>query len=175
VTLERHIGKDGKIKAPNIGRMGPVPIVQPLPDIAGLVALDNDDLIAVLQRFGVVPSFDDLKIGAMDVAARLRRTPYVDAETWADRMGTEVERHARGRLLGLARRTVERYQTAEAVGGDPKVTLVRISEGDDHVCENCDALEGAEGTYEEHEAIGLPGAGSCLGEDKCRCRLLRVE
>jgi len=173
-AIERHIGPDGKIEAPNIGRDGPVPVVEPLPDIAGMVALDNDELIATLQRYGVFPSWQELRSDLSDYTRRLQRIP-AGAPDYRERVEALMDAAGRRTLLGMARRTSERYATKEALDGDPNATLIRISEGDDHVCEQCEARAGIVGTLAEHEAMGGPGAASCLGGDYCRCQLMRFD
>jgi hypothetical protein len=85
-----------------------------------------------------------------------------------------MDQNTRRGLIGAVRRTQERYTTAMAVAGNEGQLLVRISEGDTHVCENCFDLEGATGTLAEHAAIGLPGSQSCRGGDYCRCQLVPV-
>ena len=173
MTLSRHIGPDGKIIAPNIGRVGPVPVVEPLPDIASLSYLADEELFALLSRFDVLDDLDAQRILAEDVANRLMRIPGGTGEFEAQ-MDRLLESSARRVLVGMARRTQERWQTLEAIDGDFTAELIRVSEGDDHVCENCQALAGAIGTLADHESIGLPGTASCLGGDYCRCQLVRI-
>jgi hypothetical protein len=164
---------DGRIVAPDVGLDGPVPTAQPLPELADMLALDKADLLEVLSRFDIVDPAEALRA---DVMGYLSRFPRLAEDP--ERMAAEVERllslEERRGLLGITRRTQERYTTLQAVQGDEAQLLIRISEGDTHVCEDCAALEGAIGTYSEHAAIGLPGAQTCLGGDYCRCQLVAV-
>lgn len=173
MTVARHLGPDGKIVAPNIGRAGPVPVIKPLPDIAAMHAMDDGDLWAFLVEMGVVDG-RAFAAGAEQIANRLMRVPpgTGDFDSLLDRM---MESEGHRALVGMARRAKERWQTLEALDGDIAAELVRISEGDDHVCENCEALAGATGTLADHEAIGAPGAASCLGGDYCRCQIVRID
>lgn len=172
--IERYIGADGKIRAPNMGLAGQVPVVDPLPDIAAMIAMSDEELIRTLQRYGVEVSWADMQASAMAVAARAAAIP-AGAPDYAERMGYFIDSESRRTLVGMARRASEKYATMEALGGDADAQLIRISEGDDHVCGPCEQRAGMIGTLAEHEAMGAPGAASCDGGDYCRCQLMRID
>jgi hypothetical protein len=169
-----RLDERGRILAAEINRDDVVPTPDPLPELASMLCLSKADLLDVLHRINAIDKPLDLRA---DTQRYLSRFPRLAADP--ERFAAEMDRlldatNERRALLGLARRTQERYTTIQAVDGNPAQELIRISEGDDHVCDECAALEGAIGTYEEHAAIGLPGAQSCLGGDYCRCQLVPI-
>jgi hypothetical protein len=173
-VIERYIGEDGKIRAPNMALAGPVPVVEPLPDIAAMIAMSDEELIRTLQRYGVEVTWADMQASAMAIASRAAMIP-AGAPDYAERMGFFIDSESRRTLVGMARRTSEKYATMEALDGDANALLIRISEGDDHVCGPCEQRAGMIGTLAEHEAMGAPGAASCDGGDYCRCQLVRID
>jgi hypothetical protein len=174
VSVERYIGEDGKIRAPNMALAGPVPVVDPLPDIASMIALPDDELIRVLQRYGVTVTWEELRANMLDTVRAAMRIP-AGAPDYRERMEYFLDSGSRRTLVGMARRASEQYATKEALDGDAGALLIRISEGDDHVCGPCEARAGIIGTLAEHEAMGAPGAASCDGGDYCRCQLVRID
>lgn len=77
----------------------------------------------------------------------------------------------------MNRRVMREFAQIEALSGAnvEKQELIRISEGDDNVCDSCDAKGGEVGTMAYHASIGLPGAASCYGGDMCRCELVLID
>lgn len=170
----RIVDSDGRIQTPGIVRYdGFVPEERKIPDVNELKNLSRAELIAELQEYGVIESWDSIVADAEQYVARLSKIPagsfMADLEV-TNIIGTYSKRG----LLSLNRRTQERYTTMLAIGGNPKQELIRISEGDEGVCENCVELDGVTGTLAQHRAVGLPGAQSCLGGDYCRCTLVRI-
>lgn len=172
--IERYIGEDGKIKAPNMALAGPVPVVDPLPDIASMIAMADAELIRTLQRYGIEVSWEEIQASAMAIASKAAAIP-AGAPDYAERMEFLIDSEARRTLVGMARRASEKYATMEALDGDASALLIRVSEGDDHVCGPCEQRAGMIGTLAEHEAMGAPGAASCDGGDYCRCQLIRID
>jgi hypothetical protein len=170
----RFLDDDFKIRAPNMALEGQVPVVDPLPRIGEISNLEDDQLIALLQRYGVISSWEDLRAKMMATAGGAMSIP-AGAPDYQERMEFLLDTGSRRTLVGMARRASERYATAEALGGDADAQLIRISEGDDHVCDSCQERAGAIGTLAEHEAIGAPGPASCHGVDLCRCQLVRID
>lgn len=169
-----RLDADKRIVAPDIERDGAIPVSAPLPALSDMLSLSNADLLETLHRFDVLDKPLDLEA---DVRRYLSRFPRLaaDPQAFADELSRLLDsQNERRALLGLTRRTQERYTTLMGVGGDQAQLLIRISEGDSAVCSECVALEGAIGTYAEHAAIGLPGAQTCLGGDYCRCQLVPV-
>jgi len=162
-----------KLIAPDIGRDGAVPVAMPLPELTDMVALSDAELLSLLERFGVTDPAQQMLEDTRRYVSRLSRIP-----PGSPAFATEVERllsqDDRRGLLGMTRRVQERYTTLTALDGEEGREMIRISEGDTHVCEDCATLEGFIGTYEEHAAVGLPGAQSCRGGDYCRCQLVLI-
>jgi len=175
LTKARTVDEDGRIMSPGLVRPdGVIPAARPMPSLAEMRSLSPEELLAELQYYGVVDPWPKLRNSAAAYVARMTSLQPGSAAFAREVEGLIGTASKRG-LLGLSRRTAERYTTMLAVGGDPDAELIRISEGDEHVCDNCDALEGVVGTLAQHEALGLPGAQSCLGGDYCRCTLVRVD
>jgi hypothetical protein len=168
-----RLGKDGKILAADIDFAGPVPVAEPLPELAAMLNMSDGDLLATMHRLNLLEPIVDLRADTASYLTRMSRLGVGTAEFEAE-LERLLDQNERRGLLGIVRRTQERYTTSMAVDGDSNKELIRISEGDTHVCDVCAELEGATGTYAEHEAIGLPGAQSCLGGDYCRCQLMPI-
>lgn len=172
----------GTFESPSIHRPGGiVPELYPLPDLSRLTNLSDADLWAVLQRHGVTQPWPELIAEAQRYNERWSKVPpgqWADEQARAlivpdaqstDILGRKMERG----LLGLARRTQERYTTMEALDGDVNAELGRVAELDSATCVGCDALAGSIGTYAFHVSQGLPGEQQC--GNNCRCQLIRVE
>lgn len=163
----------GKLEAPSLDRdSGPVPTQYRLPDWAELARLDDAEKLELLERYGIVGTWGEFADAQSQYLARMSAIP-----TGSDRWQAEIDRltaDSGGALDSMARRAYENYTTALAVDGDANQELIRISEADDAVCDSCAALEGEVGTYDYHVSIGLPGASSCDGGDRCRCTLVAI-
>ncbi|MCP4540168.1 MAG: hypothetical protein GY832_23770 [Chloroflexi bacterium] len=147
-----------------------------MPTAASLTSQDPAELHAILQRLGVEKPWQEMSDDAAQYVARMqdRLTPAMtDKEINAEAARITAPMSKRG-LLGLARRTNERWTTMEALDavGDMSHELIRISEGDENTCDSCLALAGSTGTIFEHQEVGLPGSASCDGGDMCRCELV---
>lgn len=171
----RTVDESGRILSPGIIRPdGVVPAARAMPALAEMRALETADLLGELQFFGVVDPWPKLRANAAAYVTRMTSL-QPGSTAWAAEVENVIGTSSRRGVLGLARRTQERYTTMGAVGGDPDAELMRIGEGDEHVCDSCDEREGTIGTLAQHEAMGLPGAQSCQGGDYCRCALVRIE
>jgi len=163
-----------KLIAPDIGRDGAVPMARPLPELAAMTSLSDGELLDLLHRFGVIDPPQQMIEDVRGYVSRLSRippgSPAFEAEV--ERLLAQNERRG---LLGITRRSQERYTTLQALDGDEGKKMIRISEGDTHVCEDCARLEGFMGSYQEQASVGLPGAQSCRGGDYCRCQLIAID
>jgi hypothetical protein len=181
--LRRAFADDrGRIIAPTIERVEGRVRAIPMPSHDEILRLPDDQLAGILQRFGVLPKWTDYYNGSADYVMRMSRTlsplstdPANREAFWAevDRLAaTESRRH----LIGAVRRAQEQYTTQRVLEGtDPGQEFIRILDSHDNQCEACIARAGIIGTYEEHVAVGLPGASSCFGGDYCRCQLVPID
>ena len=86
-----------------------------------------------------------------------------------------------GRISGIIRNTFSRT-VSETLDWIPQEmmhakfpgakTWTWITVSDDRRCDDCAERHGESRTWEEWEAIGLPGAGSTVCGDRCRCELV---
>ena len=162
-----------KLVAPDIGRDGAVPVAQPLPELAAMISLSDADLLSLLHRFGVIDPPQQMIEDVRGYVGRMSRIPPGSPAFAAEVERLLAQSERRG-LIGMTRRAQERYTTLQALDGSETKQMIRLSEGDTHVCEDCARLEGFMGTYEEQAAVGLPGAQSCRGGDYCRCQLIAI-
>ena len=148
--------------------------VVPLPSADELLKLNNDELSAILKRFGVTKSWEQIYADNAGYVSRMSNIPpnseAFDAEVFRLTMSGEKRQ-----LLGLARRTQENYTTNRVSTGDPNQEFIRILDSHDNNCDACIDLAGSIGTMAEHIAQGLPGAASCFGGDYCRCQLYPID
>jgi hypothetical protein len=170
----KYLDERGRIIAPGIERPGDMtPISVKLPDIAALRDLSPADLLEVSQRYGVVAPWRDLFAQNAAYVEQFSKLPPGTDAFWAEVNRITLPEESKRAALGLARASQRNYNQLLATNGDEAQLLVRVGEGDDAMCEGCQGLEGAEGTYAEHEAIGLPGSQEC-GQG-CRCQLMPVD
>jgi len=167
----KYTDANGKLIAPDLAV--DAPMLDRLPSASEMLSLSKADLLNYLQRFRVIDDWPRLVTEAQAYNARMSALSP-DSPDWEDQIRNLVSTESRRGLLGLTRRMSERYQTLEAMDGDPTTEFVRISEGDSAVCEVCQDLAGSIGTYAQHMQ-NAPGAASCLGGDYCRCVLVAVE
>jgi len=169
----------GKLNIPVSERpTGTQPLISTMPTAAELVSLTNDELLELLQDFGVVAPWPQLVADTYGYAAEMSKVTNIGTPDYLER---EVERllepkvSSRRALLGLARETQRAFNLDAFMKEGPNQEYIRISEDDDHTCDRCDALAGIIGTMGEHISIGLPGPASCDGGSFCRCQLVIID
>lgn len=162
---------DNRYKSFELGPVvhGVPPEQRALPSMDALAQIGLGELSTILIETGVVPSVDALAMQYFQGAQRLLPFPgnSTQMSVGLDELTTANKRE----LVGLAR---SMYREIIILDGaeDGVKEWIRMTEGDDRVCEGCEPLGGEIGDYAYHESIGLPGAASCLGGDSCRCTLL---
>ena len=152
------------------------PTIRPLPEVKDLLALNDAELLKVLQYFGFEDSWPAAEQAAAKYVERITQRRWRDK----DELQAEVRKLATtattdGRR-SLAKRAYGEYTVHLALGPDDPATAIwtRIGEGDDHQCDGCYGAQGEEGTLAYHESIGWRGA-RCHGGDRCRCEYLRSD
>jgi len=171
----KSIDKSGRIIAPGIKRNDNlVPLNVKLPTASDMLDLGHDELVELMQQYGLVEPWDTLRANAARSTGQLKNIP--NPALFEAQLNDIIAGESKRGVLSLARRTQERYNTLSILDGDPGTLLIRLPDDydPDRLCDNCEALAATVGTYEEHAAIGLPGAQSCLGADYCRCSLMAV-
>jgi hypothetical protein len=146
-----------------------------MPSLDELGAMSTEDLAAWAERWGIYGAWPTLRAESVAYLSK-RGTALPGTEEFAEGLRALVDGDSRRFLLGANRRVLREYQTLDALSGEQGVgqKLIRVTEGDDHVCDGCEPLGGMVGTIEEHEAEGLPGSASCLGGEYCRCTLVPI-
>jgi hypothetical protein len=170
---QRWIDERGRLNAPGIERSSELtPIITQLPSLAALKGLTPDELLEVSQRYGVYPGWQDLWTRNAAYVEQYSRIPPGSPEFWNEVQRITDPAESNRAALGLARAGAREYNQLLATDGNPAQIMVRVGEGDDAMCDGCIDLMGAEGTYDEHDAMGLPGSQEC-GQN-CRCVLIPV-
>jgi hypothetical protein len=145
-----------------------------MPSPAEMSGMSNADLSELLRRHKVREPWNELVGQTQKYNENFMRIPPTDPLAIEERARALYDTETKAGLRRLTRRTQERYTTAEAVDGEwGTAILVRVAELDDVTCDGCESNAGFEGTYQEQEAVGLPGQQECGGN--CRCQLVRVE
>lgn len=176
----RPRGKDkmGRVQSPHLEWLQDkdirFPVGKPIPPPAALLKLPRHELDLILQRYKVFAPWNEMIAQAQGYVARLSSIPPGSPD-FEDEVNRITQPSSRRGLLGLVRRTQQNYTTMIAAQGNPQQVFIRVTEGGDGVCELCEERAGAMGTLAHHEAIGAPGAASCLGGDYCRCQLYPVD
>lgn len=169
-----YLDERGRIIAPSIERPDNMtPVTVKLPSIAELKDLTDAQLLEVSQRYGIYQGWNDVFRGNANLLSQFSAIPPGSDEFWARVEGMTEKMSGFKTAKALARYGMRNYNQLVATDGNPDQILVRVGEGDEAMCDECRAMESAEGTYGEHAAIGLPGEQECNGH--CRCMLLPVE
>lgn len=169
-----QIDGSGRLLAPGIDRPdGLVPVSVQLPSLNDLLDLTPNELIDILQRYGIVENWAAIKNRAQYTTSQLHD---VSGPMFQRKLENAIQA-AQTQLVGECRRTLERYTTVMAVDGKPEQLLIRMPEDYDpgRICDACYELAGTIGSLSQHEAVGLPGSSSCLGGNLCRCTLVPYE
>lgn len=162
-----------RLDKPTIDWAGNVPTQFEFPELADLVSMDDAALSEILRRFGVTPSSLEMRASAAAYVSRM--TGYApNSDAWNKAVDALLDNESQRGLLSMCRSAMREFSILEAANGDLTTEFCRISEGDDHVCPQCQNLAGEEGTLAYHATIGMPGAASCDGGDMCRCQLVAV-
>lgn len=171
-----------RLQSPTIDWTSP-PTHAAIPDTKDLVKLDVAQRYAILQRFGVSPSWERLRNEAASYVTRMTQYPP-NSEAWKAEVAKlsslgEDNQFVKRALLGANRTAYRQFEIlshAKEEGINLKTQeYVRVMEGDEHTCAGCISLAGEEGTMEYHAGLGLPGPSSCEGGAYCRCSLIPVE
>ena len=169
---------DNRLESPTLEPVnwGTPPKQVRFPSAEQLRAMDNKQLAKELERWGVVDAWPQMRASAAGYLQRMTSL-QPGSDTWNAELDKLVNKDSRRFLLGANRRVMREYGVLNSLDGRDAETaeFVRVSEGDEHVCDGCDPLAGMIGTMKEHAEAGLPGPRSCLGGDNCRCELVLVE
>jgi hypothetical protein len=145
-----------------------------LPTLEGLQRLTYEELIDLLQYYGITASRAALMTRAQLYITRMTELrPNSDA--WRDEVNRLLDSDVRNGMLGRNRRVVQSWSALASIDGNIDKTMIWITEIDESVCVNCEANAGLEKTWAQWQIDGPPGAAVCLGQDRCRCDLVVVE
>lgn len=174
MAAPKYLDERGKIIAPTVDRPSDLyPVTVRLPSIADLSSLSDAELYGVAQRFGIFAPWRERFQHNTKYIEQIGKIPENSVDFWNRIRDITGGMGSQTTALGIARGAVRSYNQLIATDGREDQVLVRVGEGDENMCEGCMAIEGAEGTYGEHDAIGLPGSQDC-GQN-CRCMLIPVE
>jgi hypothetical protein len=149
-----------------------LPSVVPIPDPKELNGMEPAELREILARFGVMPSWTEEIARAMPLAQRAAGLTYSNENV--DRILKEATDSSARDLAQRTKDVYRNYMVARITDGNEKQEMIRVSEGDDAVCDICAAKAGFIGTLAEQEEEGLIGT-DCLGKDRCRCMYMAVD
>ena len=174
----RRFSDNGTLQSPLMETVdwGTAPQVAKIPSNAEFKEMSDVDLSRWLKRWGVTDAWPAMRASAAGYLQRVSALPPGSPEFDA-RLDDLVSGSSRRFLLGANRRVLRDYGMLEITQGVDLATqeYIRISEGDEDVCDRCDSLGGHIGTMAEQDAAGLPGAASCYGGDYCRCELVLID
>jgi len=174
---QRTFDERGRLSSPTLTRIdwSSPPSQVTMPSLEELSRMTTAELVAWAQRWGITSAWPTMRAEAVGYLTRMSGA-QPGTEDFRAKLRMLVDGDARRFLLGANRKVLREYQTIDALAGaGTGQLLIRVSEGDDHVCDGCEDLSGAIGTIAEHEAWGLPGPASCLGGEYCRCVLVPVD
>lgn len=146
-------------------------------DVSGILDMDIEELKAFLQDHGVNIDIDAL---TASVAAQLEpdrkaieggltdpaKREQVQAKV--DKLLVETARNVARKTMRDAETTA--WRMADGREWDQQF-YVWISVGDDRVCDSCHTLHGQVFAWDQWEDIGMPGEGTTICGERCRCLL----
>lgn len=144
------------------------------PSLAALAAMSNADFIDTLQDSRMIGSWASQQTQAMgNVQRMVEREP--GTLSFLDVKSDLIANQSTSGMQKLIRRSSQQYTTLAEMDGDASTDFVWVTETDDAVCSQCKPRGGEVHTYAEWLDRGLPGAAVCLGDDNCRCDLVKVD
>jgi len=168
-------GNMPRLEAPQIERKGPVPYQYRLPPIAELKDMETAVLVDTLQRFGIVKSWEGLRIEAAKYVERISERTWTP-EALKLEAETLVARETDAGLRRMAKTIYRETSAYESLDGeDPReVEYMWLGEGDSSQCDYCAFKAGTIATMAEFVELGMPGGETCAGGADCRCELVRM-
>lgn len=146
--------------------------IEELATIAALRRLSNADYIDELQAAEMIPSWNVAQQAAVRHTSRMIEY-RTGSESFLSAKSVLIDSQSNDGIVTLLRRSSQQFTTLDEIDS-PDDELIWITEGDSSVCSPCKRRGGVVKTYSEWRVLGMPGAGVCLGEDRCRCDLRRV-
>lgn len=153
-----------------------------IPDPEDLLALDREELLRLMEFFGI--DLDVVKLEAAADAATSRLIDAIRSGVTLDsaaiaRLDTSVQQAFDNALRAEIKTVVrdwrlERLSTVVAgmADGEAALPLMWVAIMDSNTCESCEPRHGMERTMVEWQAIGLPGSPALVCANQCRCELL---
>jgi len=146
-----------------------------LPDMVELRDLPNDQLLSVLEHYGVIEPWHQMKQRATEYVQRMSRIRPGDEQAIQDAVDEITTTASRRGMLGLNRRIYETWSSLDAIDGNLNQDMIWICEDDESSCTGCKSHGGEIKSYAEWQIEGPPGAAICKGGDYCRCQLVAVD
>jgi hypothetical protein len=135
-----------------------------------LRGLSNTELYNLMVEAGAMRPIDKLITDQMGYVARMTNLRPGDPQFTAD-VAALIDANSGTNMQAMNRRAVEQFYTQREINGNVNTEMVWIIEGGPNTCRYCQDRAGQVQTYAEWVAIGLPGADTCAGGDRCRCHL----
>ena len=161
----------GRLFSPFIERGSDnIPMAVNIPTTEQMRGMSVAELTNVSSRFGYVDNIENRMQVHSGFLARFNILPG------DPRYAAEMENLSgnTGRsLLGHTRRLAQRHEALTAIDGKLTTNMIRIAESDDP-CDECAALSGIEGTYQELVADGNMPGDRCLGGGNCLCTVMEI-
>lgn len=145
-----------------------------LPSLDELGNLSLRELQELLEFYGIQAPWGTLVTRAGEYVTRMTELRPNSPEWFAER-DRLLDRESRRGALSLNRRIAQTWSSLDSIDGNINQEMIWLTEGDDHVCVNCEANKGEIKTWAEWQRSGPPGAAVCLGGDQCRCDLIVIE
>jgi len=139
-------------------------------DVPKARALTRAEILKSLEERGIISPVGILQTQGMAKASR-----FIDLQPGSPEWAREFQaasNAAKGDMIGLNYQVYQGYTTLESINGDETAPLVWVAVGDKNTCGNCSAKAGKIHPYIEWTRLGLPGAQTCLGKERCRCDLV---
>lgn len=160
----------GVLYAPFLDRTGQSlePTQRSMPSLVEMKAMTADELSATLNQFGITEPWTQMRSSTVGYLMRMTQIPP-GSKRFMSELNSIIDQSTKDGLLRASRRAYHEYMISQT---DTSGELLRIAENDENTCDVCAALAGEVGTIEYHRGLGLPGAQSCDGGDRCRCNLV---
>ena len=139
-------------------------------EFAFLSELSNAELYTVLVENGAMRPVDKLIADQMGYVSRMTDLRPGDPR-FAEEVAGLINQNSTTNIASMNRRAVEQIHAQREINGDVNTEMVWIVEGGASTCSYCLARAGMVKSYKEWQLVGMPGAETCKGGDRCRCHL----
>lgn len=147
-----------------------------LPSPENLINKSADEVVRILNRFGIEPDtagIDARGKRAMARFDRLLEEGVMPDDATMEALKAQNEREFVDNLRKMAKQAIRLYRLARIANASP--LLMWVTSGRDNVCNSCEPRHGTVRTLKQWQRLGLPGSAALLCSENCNCQLVPAQ